>query len=486
MKRYAIIIATDEYQNGITPTPFCHNDAKLLKDTLIGYCDYAEQDILLELLKPNDEIEPIDILKKIQGLTSQTQDGDTILFFYAGHGHLGKQDGEAYIILPSTNINNLTQTALPLRDISEKMRRNSRIMIRIFDTCHSGLDVRNFKTTINQEGFARSVLTQAEEGWVTLAACKYDESSHPDTNLQQGIFTYSLCESIREMKENEKVLPELIKIEVCKKVEKWCGENNRQQTPTLNSSISGNISFATRKKNIVKPEQVINDINKESNLIERFHNIRSGVMTSNESYDICLQSHINLIFKELNGSLSAIEKYDSSLTLEGPKEAEYLPEDLTDFLVPELQAKHYDARHEFKTETKKKKRDMLSAYLGRFYEPEYYTKNYIKQNGLNKKCFVYVNLKSDLNIIPEAYLGFYVLPLQIKVCLISVILYKSHNRNPSKWDGKLIEKIIELENNENNEIIKQFVLDGIESFNKEISQDINKRITYLEWENELS
>ena len=62
MKRFAVLVATDEYAYVKPETPFCHNDALLLKETLVGHCDYAEQDILVELLAPGSNVTPIDLL----------------------------------------------------------------------------------------------------------------------------------------------------------------------------------------------------------------------------------------------------------------------------------------------------------------------------------------------------------------------------------------------------------------------------------------
>lgn len=44
MKRYAILLGTEEYEerNVYTDTRYCHDDVNLLKDTLVKYCNLAE------------------------------------------------------------------------------------------------------------------------------------------------------------------------------------------------------------------------------------------------------------------------------------------------------------------------------------------------------------------------------------------------------------------------------------------------------------
>ena len=59
-------MATEKYADpAFSDTPFCHADARLLKETLVEHCDYAEQDILMELLEPSSKITPAELLDKI-------------------------------------------------------------------------------------------------------------------------------------------------------------------------------------------------------------------------------------------------------------------------------------------------------------------------------------------------------------------------------------------------------------------------------------
>ncbi len=81
MKRFAIIMASDEYREpAYSKTPHCHDDARLLRRTLLECCDYAEQDIVLELLEPTTEITPTDLLAKIGEVGARSEPGDSILF----------------------------------------------------------------------------------------------------------------------------------------------------------------------------------------------------------------------------------------------------------------------------------------------------------------------------------------------------------------------------------------------------------------------
>ena len=255
MKRFAVIMATEKYADPVySDTPFCHADARLLRETLVEHCDYAEQDILMELLEPTSKITPTELLDKIRQIGERSQSGDTVLFFYAGHG--GIFNGDAYLLLSTTESSNKIQTAVPFRDISNALRIQGRTNVRIFDTCHSGADVRGISnlrdnleedSELDVDGLVRAVSTGTEEGWITIAACKENESSHPDTTKCQGIFTWALCEAIKETSPDDDIYPEIIKVELCKKVLDWTQNTGYEQTPTFNSAISGNVTIAHRK-----------------------------------------------------------------------------------------------------------------------------------------------------------------------------------------------------------------------------------------------
>lgn len=207
MKRFAILLGAEEY-DFLQPTAFCHNDVILLKKTLIDYCDFAEQDVYDKLLSPKDDLQPAEILLEIKKLVDKSQVGDTVLFYYAGHG--AYFNGDSYLILPNTKPDNIEKTSIPLRDISDLLRNDGRINVRIFDTCHSGQDVRaSLVPNLNFKGFARDILTGSTSGWITLAACRENEYSYPDPRFGNGVFTYYLAEAIKEFEDEQDIFPEI-------------------------------------------------------------------------------------------------------------------------------------------------------------------------------------------------------------------------------------------------------------------------------------
>ena len=214
MTRYAIIISVEEYRH-FSRTSFTHADGDLLRSTLIEKCDYTDQHCLSLQLAPENTKTADEILAEIRKKVEGAGSGDSILFYFAGHGHLAKKD-EAYLILPDTEPNKYERTALALDKISEELRQPEIACFRVFDACHSGVDVRSNSNEPDSGAFVRAI-THDASGWVTLAACREDESSYPDTDLGHGVFTYYLCEYIRNLEPDKPVLPELLKVDIVEK-----------------------------------------------------------------------------------------------------------------------------------------------------------------------------------------------------------------------------------------------------------------------------
>jgi uncharacterized caspase-like protein len=187
---------------------------------------------------------PADTLDEIEKLVRGAASGDTILFYYAGHGHL--HGSETFLLLPHTEPDAWQQTAIPLGDISDRMRAADRVNVRIFDACHSGIDVRDGAEHLNPRGFSRAVLEETQQGWITLAACSEDESSYPDVTASNGIFTRALCDSIIGMPPGP-VFPEDLKLRLVERVTRRTIQLGCKQTPVLNAFVRGNVAIAERR-----------------------------------------------------------------------------------------------------------------------------------------------------------------------------------------------------------------------------------------------
>lgn len=239
MTRYAFLIGCEECSN-FSNIAFCEADVGLIEETLLDYCDYEYKNIKRIFQYKDCDDGPNIIYSKLQKMIDNTEKGDSILFYFAGHGV--KEDEKGYLLLADSKASDLQKTALDLAKINELLRKSNIDCFMILDACHSGIFSRN--------AFISSIIDiVSDTGCITLASCSANEESYSYQEMQQGVFTYYLCEEIKKISFGEPIFIENLKIKVCKSVIEWGKKNSKIQTPTLNGQIVGNKAFAYRNYN---------------------------------------------------------------------------------------------------------------------------------------------------------------------------------------------------------------------------------------------
>ena len=410
MTRYAIIISVEKYHH-FQPTSFTHADGELLRSTLIEKCDYTAQNCLSLQLTPEETKTADEILADIRNTVEGADVGDSILFYFAGHGHLAKKD-EAYLILPDTEPNKYESTALALDKISEELRQPGLGCFRIFDACHSGLDVRSNSDEPNSGAFVRAV-THDASGWVTLAACREDESSYPDTDLGHGIFTYYLCEYIRNLEPDEPVLPELLKVDIVERVLERAERTKQRQTPTLNASISGNIYLAIRCQD---------DPQKKSDALptETARELRERIVKLQNMPDLLAEGHLEksleILVEACKSEFGRVNDLGGELSVTSPISADDIPEGMHRDVVQFVLDRGFHPRHKFEREIE---RERIPKHLYIDYPPRIIATRYdIWQPPDLPKPAAILEIQGDGRCVPDVQVLLYVIPLQLKACLL--------------------------------------------------------------------
>lgn len=419
MKRYAIILSAEEYEH-YTPTKFTHADNELIFNTLTEKCDYGKQHVLAIKLTSSDSLSPSEILKEIRETVKNSNSGDSILFYFAGHGHY--YEGKTYLILPNTVPSAYETTALLLDDLSDELRVLERSCFRLFDACHSGIDVRDGDKNPNSQEFIRSINHEAS-GWVTLAACKEDQYSIADPKIGHGLFTHYICDEIVSMEKNASIYPELLKINIADKVLKHSKSLGYTQTPTLNASISGNISLAIRRENIAPREIEKKEEDEKENLDKRIAKLR-GV--ENILTDEKLETVLNLILEQIVTDLKRLDSFNFNISIGEKTSADDIPEDMHSYVVKfsrniSINPRHYLERHE----TYDEPYSPLNALS--LYQRKKQVSYSISQPDSMPPSASIIELKGDSRCIPDIKILIYLIPLQITGCM----LFSVYN---SGWD----------------------------------------------------
>ena len=410
MTRYAIIISVEEYSR-FQPTPFAHADGELLRSTLIEKCDYTAQHCLSLQLAPENTKTADEILAEIKETVEGAARGDSILFYFAGHGHLAKKD-EAYLILPGTEPNKYESTALALDRISEELRRPELPCFRVFDACHSGLDVRSNSDEPDSGAFVRAV-THDASGWVTLAACREDESSYPDQDLGHGVFTYYLCEYIRNLEPDKPVLPELLKVDI---VERVLERTKQRQTPTLNASISGNISLAVRRQDDPQEQP-------DAFPAETARELRERIVKLQNIPDLLAEGHLEksleILVEACKSEFERMNELGGKLSATSPISADDIPEGMHREVVEFVRRQGFHPRHKFERQIERER--LPQYYLYSDYRPRILTTHYdIWQPSDLPETAAILEMQGDGRCVPDVKVLLYVIPLQLKACLLVI------------------------------------------------------------------
>ena len=245
MKRWGIIIGINAYDDpNINALQYAAPDARSIYQVLTHPQTGSFKAEHLHLLTSGSENEPTltNILESLSLLSQIIQEGDTVLFYFAGHGLT--QNGINYLLPADTRVSVPAETAIPLSQFYQAIKKASQQII-FLDAFHKGWHLRGKGVPLDvmSNSFAEAVFSRAA-GRVTLTACNIDESSFEDDNLGYGVFAYYLLEALHgtaDTLNDKQVTVSEVSKHVIEEVKAWAFANRKQQTPRFSSSISGEV-----------------------------------------------------------------------------------------------------------------------------------------------------------------------------------------------------------------------------------------------------
>lgn len=193
MKKYALVVGVELYMEAkkISQVTYAQRDAEEMSAVLteLGY------EVILLL---NDHATKGRVLSKAKELANVGENGDQLLFFFAGHGL--PYDGRNFLLCQDTLPDHVEETAVSVREVFERFSQSkARQRMMFLDCCHSGLTeperARSFIDTLD-ENELRKELNDGEH-CVTFSSCGKDEKSWPSNKFKHGHWTYQLLRALR-------------------------------------------------------------------------------------------------------------------------------------------------------------------------------------------------------------------------------------------------------------------------------------------------
>ncbi|WP_210253515.1 caspase family protein [Lentilitoribacter sp. Alg239-R112] len=143
----------------------------------------------------DENASPDNILRELNSLVEKSDLGDTIAFYFAGHGLKGS-DGNYYLATSNTDIEDIENTSLSFNDLSTVLKKSKARVLIFLDTCHSGLAGQGLFST--NDDLVEDVLNSVPSGIVVFSASKGREYALEDEFAKNGFFARALADVISE------------------------------------------------------------------------------------------------------------------------------------------------------------------------------------------------------------------------------------------------------------------------------------------------
>jgi uncharacterized caspase-like protein len=194
---YALGIGINNYHN-IRVLSKATNDAAAIVNTLIeaGY-PQANTKLLLD-----DQATREAILDQLYDLARVTDDDDTVVIYFAGHGlrHESGSDCSDYLCPVEAHTDRPATTCITGEELTSALRATRAVRLVVFlDACHAG-GIGETRSTNAQlrTGLSPKTFSQlAGEGRVIVAACRPEQQARELPEMQNGLFTYYVLEGLR-------------------------------------------------------------------------------------------------------------------------------------------------------------------------------------------------------------------------------------------------------------------------------------------------
>lgn len=158
-----------------------------------------------------------DALKCIESMLKSLKEEDNFLFFYAGHGILGKGDGKSYLTFSDSKfeLDDNLQNVIEIKYLNKMfLKCKAGVKVRIFDCCHSGEGFNDLREYFKQEKEPRLEKNTEEESIVKMLGNRkffWGNTEMPEESMQKTFMSQERISNIEiRSSMNEKILGELM------------------------------------------------------------------------------------------------------------------------------------------------------------------------------------------------------------------------------------------------------------------------------------
>jgi hypothetical protein len=247
-KKWAVVIGVEEYRSA-PAVPYARRDAQAFKEYLTRRLNVPEENIFTLIDKDAILTEIRDVIE--DRLPAHVDSGDTVYFYFAGHGVPDISNRAPYLLPHDGKVRNPKMSALPASDLYESLGQLKAERVFVFlDSCFSGAgrsteEQQMLITDARIAGFKVNDPVLKQKNIIVMSATEANQVSNAYKDKQHGLFTYFLLKGMIENKGPVKIndLYGYLKRNVPDLAVREYGPN-RQQTPVLKGmQVSDNPLF---------------------------------------------------------------------------------------------------------------------------------------------------------------------------------------------------------------------------------------------------
>jgi hypothetical protein len=198
-KKWAVIIGVEQYRRAPS-VPYALRDAQAVKEYFLRLLRIPKGNTIALFDDQATLAELQDLLE--DRLPSLVQQGDTVFFYFAGHGVPDVGDGTPYLLPYDGRPDNPRRTAYSSVQLYASLGKlNADKVVVFLDSCFSGASNRSPEDQPLLKGIRPGVLKVkdpilAQKNLVVFTAAQIDQVSNAYQEKQHGLFTYFLLKGL--------------------------------------------------------------------------------------------------------------------------------------------------------------------------------------------------------------------------------------------------------------------------------------------------
>ncbi|MBN2891248.1 MAG: caspase family protein [Bacteroidales bacterium] len=242
-KLKVILIGVSKYPDDqVSDVPNIKANVNLLKRTLTNSSNFGvpSENIFVSLNKTTNEI-----INDLTSFVCETENDDTILVYYSGHGFISDYNSKLYLSTTDSNLDDIESTSISIERFVEIISlSNSNQKIVILDSCYSG----HIHNLFNNPESSIYGLDKSENLYV-ISSSSGDEPSYYPLNSKNSptYFTGELIKVLQNGIENGKSYITLNQVYTSVKT-----SLKNQDLPSPQRTYNGNRIVITRNNSVVE------------------------------------------------------------------------------------------------------------------------------------------------------------------------------------------------------------------------------------------